>query len=137
MNLLQILDHAGLEALDRDPTGWIGSRDAQRIAIDTLRLLHERRDTGFHLLTHALRVAVIVQIPERHHDRRQPRHAAYLAGPEDAVDVHDLLGRDGLADDAAPRIEDQHAAGMIGEQPVRHAVAVHIELHPFHHVAVD
>jgi hypothetical protein len=105
------------------PARWIGPGDAHRIALDAFRLRHERRDAGLDLLAHPLRVAVIVQIAERHHHGREPRHAAHLAGPEHAIDVHDLVGRHRLADDAAARVEDQHATRVIAEQPVRHPVA--------------
>ena len=51
--------------------------------------------------------------------------------------MHDLVGRNRLAHNAAARVEDQHAARVVAEQPVRDAASHLIELDALHHMAVD
>ena len=95
---------------------------------------HDPRQARLRLLPHALRVAVVVEVAECQHHRRQPRHAAHLARSQDAVRVHHLVGRHGLAENPAARVQHVDAARVVVVKPVRLALAEQIELHALNDV---
>ena len=132
---LQVLDHAGIHPLQRVPGFRIGGLRADGQAARTLGPRYDPREARLGLLPHALRVPVVVEVAERQHHRRQPWHAADLAGPQDAVGVHHLGGRHRLAQNAAARIQHVDAARVIVIKPVRLALSEEIELNALNDAA--
>jgi hypothetical protein len=122
--LRQILDHAGLEALD-PPAGSVGGGGAQGRAI--LVAGDEGGKAGFDLLPHQLGVVVLVEIAQAQQHRREPGHAAHLARPLPLEQVQHAARRHRLAGKArAAKACD--LPGVDRVEPIGAAPAERVEL---------